>query len=284
MNEVFSEAILFPFGVSHNVTRKKYEKLMHIHDNGCELLLFLAGEANYFLETSIYSMKPGDVLLIPPNTIHGYLTREDSSYERIPLHIQLNLLISLSTAQTSLLEVFQDSKHPIIHLNDDEVEQFIQHTDTIIRAEKEKAYGHDILSQAHLLFLLLIINTAYRNTYAAASNMDISPKVIRNAIDYINLHLTEDLTVQRIADCLNISSSRLSHLFKEYTGSSIWRYVMAKRLVLARSLLLEGKSVIDACYESGFRDYAHFNKTFSKAFHISPGRFLKENCSMQPNY
>ena len=280
MNEVFSEAILFPFGISHKVTSKKFEKLMHIHDNGCELLLFLAGDANYFLETSIYNMKPGDVLLVPPNTIHGYLTKEDSNYERIPLHIQLNLLISLSTAQTSLLEVFQDSKHPIIHLNEEEVEQFIHHTDIIIQTEKEKAYGHDILSQAHLLFLLLIINTAYRNTYAAASNMDISPTVIRNAIDYINLHLTEDLTVQSIANDLNISSSRLSHLFKEYTGSSIWRYVMAKRLVLARSLLLEGKSVIDACYESGFRDYAHFNKTFSKAFLISPGKFLKENCSM----
>lgn len=284
MNEVFSEAILFPFGISHNITSNKYEKLMHIHDNGCELLLFLAGDVNYFLETSIYSMKPGDVLLVPPNTIHGYLTREYSSYERIPLHIQRNLLISLSTAQTSLLEVFQDSKHPIIHLNDDEVEQFIHHTHTIVQTEKEQAYGHDIISQAHLLFLLLIINKAYRNTYATPSNLDISPKVIRNAIDYINLHLTEDLSVKSIADGLNISSSRLSHLFKEHTGSSMWRYVMAKRLVLARSLLLEGKSVVDACYESGFQDYAHFNKTFSKAFHISPGRFLKENCSMQLNY
>ncbi len=277
MNEVFSESILCPFGISHKVTNRRSEELMHIHDNGFEFLLFIDGDVNYFLETSIYSMKPGDALLIPPNSIHGYLTKGDSNYERIPLHIQRSLLISLSTEETSLLEAFQDPEHPIIHFNDTEMSQFIYHADTIIQSETEKAHGHDILSLAHLLFLLLIISTTCRNTRSSAQTRDISPAIIRRTINYINLYLTENLTVQGIADDLNISSSRLSHLFKEYTGSSIWHYVMAKRLVLARSLLLEGKSVMDACYESGFRDYAHFHKTFSKAFRISPGKFLKEN-------
>lgn len=277
MNEVFSESILAPFGISHKITNKRSEELMHIHDNGYELLLFIAGDVNYFLETSIYNMKPGDVLLIPPNSIHGYLTKGTSDYERIPLHIQRNLLISLSTEETSLLEAFQDLEHPIIHLNDEEMKQFIYHADTIIQSEKEKAHGHDILSQAHLLFLLLIINTTCRNTRPSVQTMDVSPKVIRNTINYINLHLTENLSVQSIADDLHISSSRLAHLFKEYTGSTVWHYVMAKRLVLARSLLLKGNSVMDACYESGFCDYAHFHKTFSKAYRISPGRFQKEN-------
>lgn len=277
MNEVFSESILKPFGISHHTTQKRSEELMHIHDNGFELLLFLGGDVNYFLETSIYSMKPGDVLLIPPNTIHGYSTKGNSNYERVPLHIQRNLLVSLSTEKTSLLEAFQDSEHPIIHLSDEEIKQFVYHADTIIHSETEKAYGHDILSQAHLLFLLLIINTSYRSSFSSVQNKDISPQVIRSAINYINLHLTEnDLEVQNIADSLNISSSRLSHLFKEHTGSSIWHYVTAKRLVLARSLLLDGHTVLDTCYESGFRDYAHFHKTFSKAYRVSPGKIRKQ--------
>ncbi|MDO5416217.1 MAG: AraC family transcriptional regulator [Lachnospiraceae bacterium] len=274
MSEAFSEKIEFPLKVTHNITEKKSTRLLHIHDNGFELLFFIAGKVTYFYETSIYTMQPGDILLVPPDTIHGYQTHEDSYYERIPLHIQRNLMLSLSTEKTSLLDAFQDPEHRIVHLSKPEMNQFIYYTDTIIKLNEEKPYGYDILTHAYLLILLLIVNTAYRNTYSTAK--DISPAVIRNALDYINAHLTDNLTVQSIADELGISSSRLSHLFKEHTGSSVWNYVMVKRLLLARALLMEGKAVIDACYESGFRDYSHFNKAFSKTFHIAPGRFLKE--------
>lgn len=276
MNDVFSENIQFPFGVSHYVSHKKSEKLLHIHDNGFEFLLFLAGEANYFLETAIYNMKRGDLLLIPPNTIHGYRINKDSDYERIPLHIQQNLLLTLSTDKTPLLKIFQNPKHHILHLNEDEINQFIFHTETIIRSEAEQDYGYDILSLAHLQLLLNIVYKSYRNIYSTEKHQDVSPPIIRNAIDYINLHLTEDITIQSVSDNLGISSSRLSHLFKEYTGSSLWNYVVIKRLILSRSLLLEGKTTTEACYASGFQDYSHFNKSFSKTFNITPGKFLKE--------
>lgn len=275
MNEVFSESIISPMRISHNVTCNQAKKLLHVHDNGFELLLFIRGNVNYFLETSIYHLEPGDILLVPPNTIHGYLM-DDSDYERIPLHIQRNLLVSLSTKDTSLSEAFGDSKHRVVHLNPAEMKEYITHADAIIQSGLAMPYGHDVFARAHLMFLLLIVNKAYRNSYYSAKDVDVSPKVIRNAIDYINSHLTDNLTVQSISDDLSISNSRLSHLFKEHTGSSVWNYVMAKRLMLARNLLLEGKSVMDACYESGFRDYSHFNKSFSKAFDIAPGKFLKD--------
>lgn len=279
MGKIFSEDIPFPIAVSHSVTFNKSEKLIHIHENAYELLLFVAGDVNYFFETSIYSTKPGDVLLVPPNMIHGYTIKSDEAYERYPIHVYPHLLDSLSTPDTSLLEAFSDPEHHIVHLNEEELAEYRYHAEAMIRARKENAYGHDIVCRAHLLFLLLIINTAYRNAYSSAKDVDISPKVIRDTIDYINLHLTEDITVQKISDDLGISNSRLSHLFKEHTGSSIWHYVVAKRLMHARSLLLEGKNVMEACYESGFRDYSHFNKAFSKSFHVSPGKFLKEIAS-----
>ncbi|MDC7288418.1 helix-turn-helix domain-containing protein [Blautia schinkii] len=273
MTTAFSENIPGEICVSHPCTENETNELLHIHDNGYEILFFIGGKVTYFFETSIYKMEPGDVMLIPPGCIHGYCTQADAVYDRIPLHIQRNLLHTLSTDKTSLLEAFQDSQHRIIHLDQSQAELFIQYTDMLLRLEEEHKYGHDILSRAYLLFILQMVNSIYRNTFC--THKDVSPKLIRSAIDYINLHLSEDLSVESISAALNISSSRLSHLFKEHMNSSVWNYVTAKRLQLARSLLLEGRSVMDACYESGFRDYSHFNKTFSKVFHMTPGKFQK---------
>lgn len=272
MSEIISESIYPPIRISHDTTYQKSNTLLHIHDNGFEILLFISGNVKFFIETSIYNLESGDVLLIPPNTLHGYSTKND--YVRIPLHIQQNLLLSLSTKETSLTKAFLDPEHRIIHLNETEMKHFIKYADAIIQLEKDRPYGHDILSRSYLQFLLLIVNYNYRNSFCTAKN--IAPNVIQNAIGYITLHLTEDLTVQGIADALSISNSRLTHLFKEHTGSSVWNYVILNRLLLSRSLLTAGKTVMEACLESGFQNYAHFNKAFSKAFGIPPGKFLKE--------
>ena len=102
---------------------------------------------------------------------------------------------------------------------------------------------------------------------------------VGEALDYVNTHMTEDISVQDIADALNVSQSYLSHAFKKSTGYGLWNYVISKRLVYAQKLLVEGISVTEACYESGFRDYAHFIKSFTKTFGCSPKQYGKEESS-----
>lgn len=247
-----------------------------MHDNAFECMLFISGTVEYFIENSIYSLKPGDMTLIPPGVIHGFMVGSDLAYERIPVHIHQHLIQSLSTDETDLTSAFYQAggSRQVIHLSSKQYEQFINYADTLIQLGQQKPYGYDILQQANLQLLLMFVTHACM-TPSRYTAEEVSPKVIKKAIDYISVHLTENISVQEIADELSISCSRLSHLFKEYTGSSVWSYVVARRLLLSRSLLLEGKSVIEACFESGFRDYAHFNKVFSKTFKLTPGKYKK---------
>lgn len=97
----------------------------------------------------------------------------------------------------------------------------------------------------------------------------------RKTLEYINENLTKDISAQDIADALNVSRSYLSHMFKKSTGYGLWNYVITKRLVYAQKLLFGGSSVTEACYESGFKDYAHFIKSFTKTFGCSPKQCKK---------
>ena len=84
-------------------------------------------------------------------------------------------------------------------------------------------------------------------------------------LEYVNIHMTEDISVQDIADALNVSRSYLSHEFKKSTGYGLWNYVITKRLVYAQKLISWWCiSVTEACYESGFQRLCTFYKKLYK--------------------
>ena len=63
--------------------------------------------------------------------------------------------------------------------------------------------------------------------------------------------------------------------FKDFTGTSPWNYIIARRIQHACTLLQKGMSITDVCFECGFNDYAHFVKSFTKLVGISPGKYSK---------
>ena len=67
----------------------------------------------------------------------------------------------------------------------------------------------------------------------------------------------------------------MSHLFKRETGSTIFQYILVKRIAMAREFLSMGTSVAETCVQSGFGDYANFIRTFKKITGYSPGHFKK---------
>ena len=92
---------------------------------------------------------------------------------------------------------------------------------------------------------------------------------------YINAHLTEDLSIDRIADAAFLNRSYLMHLFRDETGYTIGKYVTEKRLYLANHAIEQGVSVTDACYQSGFRNYTTFYQAYRNKYHKSPKQARK---------
>lgn len=265
------------FAAVHRYSCKKYERTLHLHNNAYELMLFKSGNIDYFIDGSTYSLRPGDLTFIPPNSIHGFFTKDNSPYERLPLHIEKSYIEKLSTDQTDLLKCFYAFPKglPHYHLNAQQMEEYETHVDTIIKSMKEKEFGYDIKVKTCITMILLLANSVTETNNGFLT--DISPKVIRDTFKYINDNLSEDISVHSIAEHLNLSASRISHIFKDYTGTSLWNYIISRRIQYSKRLLCQGASVTTACFESGFKDYAHFIKTFQKNAGCSPGRYAK-NC------
>ena len=81
--------------------------------------------------------------------------------------------------------------------------------------------------------------------------------------------------MDRIAEKLGISKSKLVRLFRNMYGTSIHRYVQEQRLEYAVSLFNAGYSnVTEVAYLSGYNNLSHFAKEFSKRNGITPKKYI----------
>lgn len=95
-------------------------------------------------------------------------------------------------------------------------------------------------------------------------------------MDYIDEHITQDITLGKLAEAFYMNSTSISRQFKKHTGLTLRSYILSRRIELAKFLLSDGMSITDACFQSGFGDYANFIRSFTKMVGISPGKYIKQ--------
>lgn len=91
-----------------------------------------------------------------------------------------------------------------------------------------------------------------------------------NVIDYLNAHLTDDITIDFLAEHFYLSRYHLMHAFKEETGYTIGNYLTTKRLLLARDQIAQGESITTACYACGFHNYSTFSRAYRNILAVLP--------------
>lgn len=115
---------------------------------------------------------------------------------------------------------------------------------------------------------------------------DLNKKCIRDirvlkSMAYILKNIEkEKLSLKEIAFYTSISSSRLSHLFKEETGVTIKDYILLCRILKAIELIMQGRNITQACMQAGFSSPSHFADTIKKWFGLSAKKsmdYMKEN-------
>ena len=85
----------------------------------------------------------------------------------------------------------------------------------------------------------------------------------------------DDLSLELLASKFYVSKYHLSHEFGKAMGTGVYRYIMLKRLLVARQLLLKGMSAGEVCSKCGFKDYTNFYRAFKDEYGISPSEVNK---------
>ncbi|MEI6602419.1 MAG: AraC family transcriptional regulator [Clostridia bacterium] len=264
------------FEINHYREANFQAPRFHMHDF-YEIYLFVDGKVKYYIEENSYELIPGDILMIPPGKMHRpVISNPEAIYERIVLGINPGFIKTLESSESPISEVLREldsEKKNLIHLNEKDF-RFLKDTfSSLIHVLETKEFGNDLLKKTYLTISFVILS---RSIKSVPSNVTISEGPIPEVIRYINQHLCENITLDDLAQRFFISKYHLSREFKKYTQSTIFDYIISKRIVVAKNYLREGLSGIKACELSGFRDYSSFSKAFIKKTGISLKQFKKE--------
>lgn len=82
-------------------------------------------------------------------------------------------------------------------------------------------------------------------------------------------------SLSSLARSVGMSAFHFARVFAELAGAPPHRYLVRIRLTQAASRLLDGTSVTEACFQSGFSNLSHFVRTFERHFGVSPAQFRR---------
>jgi AraC family transcriptional regulator len=97
---------------------------------------------------------------------------------------------------------------------------------------------------------------------------------LRKVEDYVTAHLAEEVSIESLAELVELSSSHFAHVFKESTGMTPLQFITRQRITHAQQLIREtSRSLIDVGLEVGYTSPSHFAQVFRRVVGVTPTEF-----------
>ena len=237
-----------------------------------ELISVTEGEVAFYVDAVPYPLQKGDVLVIPPYSIHRANIPADivTAYSCICFDAEL-LWDKVLTA--GLLGLSLSLKRKI-----DTHMPYAKHLQSYIQIGCEAYEGQkngwelEAIGCMHLLFGTLKQNDCFVSNSHSRSDNSFAQKVI----DYISGHYSTPISSATTAVALYMNNSYFCRLFKKVFGCRFSDYVLVYRLEKAKNLLVHSNMTVnEIAFQCGFNSGSYFGKTFRQRFGTSPLSYRK---------
>jgi len=244
-----------------------------MHNHHChEIIIVLDGEIRLYTEYSGRELKPGDVAFVPQYVFHTAEILTLDCYDRAIINVKDDILKKASSPKMNLsscFEPFNDTSIHVVHLDEDELLKVKEYSIELQKNWMSSNPGSEILVDAYLKQIMVILTARYCKD-PVLHYPNIMPPLVSQTFEYIDKHLTEEITLEILEKEIHHNGTYISRCVKNISGLSIQQYIIAKRVALACRLLNQGHSATEACFMSGFNNYSNFSRTFTKQLGQSP--------------
>ena len=255
------------FRLFHINDQTKKDFSYHYHDFH-KIIVFISGKVTYHIEGKAYHLKPRDILLVSQGAIHKPEIDPSVPYERYIFWIRDDL--SCQELNTCFQKA-NDRSFNLVRADSALQERLKDLLPEIEQTLQNKHFGDTVLRNALFTQFMKYINRIFLRTSSSPDKKAYSSDTqVEQLLKYINRNLSENLSIDQLAERFFLSKYHMMRKFKNETGYTIHNYITSKRLLMARSLISQGMPVMKAAQASGFHDYTTFVRAYKKQFGKAP--------------
>ena len=255
------------FRLFHINDQTKKDFSYHYHDFH-KIIVFISGKVTYHIEGKAYHLKPRDILLVSQGAIHKPEIDPSVPYERYIFWIRDDL--SCQELNTCFQKA-NDRSFNLVRADSALQERLKDLLPEIEQTLQNKHFGDTVLRNALFTQFMIYINRIFLRTSSSPDKKTYSSDTqVEQLLKYINRNLSENLSIDQLANRFFFSKYHMMRKFKNENGYPIHNYITSKRLLMARSLISQGMPVMKAAQASGFHDYTTFVRAYKKQFGKAP--------------
>jgi AraC-like DNA-binding protein len=213
-----------------------------------------------------HAVRPGELLVVPPETRHVYGANESQPWSIYWFHAKGRLLTAF------LRELDASAEHPVMRIGEDarlpalfeEMLNAVEHGYTTLQL----LYASQTLT--HLIAAMI------RDHRSAHQEHPSVHQKIAHTISYMKQHLNQSLQLDALAALASLSRSRYVDLFKRQTGYAPIDYFIRLRMHRACQLLdTTDQSIKTVAAELGYEDPLYFTRLFRSVNEVAPTEYRR---------
>jgi len=242
-----------------------------------EISFVIYGKGMRVIGENFEPFESGEIILIPPDIPH-YWAFDNSVYdeqgkiENITITFHTELLINIKNTFPELEQLINsvlDYKNALSFGGD----TLLKLRELFLRMKNESELER-ILSLIGIL--RHISSPEISKTVGCPIIEDRNTKKLQKIYMYVMVHFQQHITLEQIANHVNMERASFCIFFKKITGKSFFNFLLDYRINASCDMLQStNKTISEICYASGFRDVPYFNRVFKKLKNTTPGEFKR---------
>ena len=244
----------------------------HTHTYHYEILHICSGSGVIMVNDQLFPIQENTVVFINGIDLHCSVPEDATKYVRSKLVISntfIQNVAEITGASEVIHDLFVKNNGICIKLRPDETALI----DSEMRRIKDNINKNNLYEKTHIMLSVFkILLCAHENINHNASPLD---NKMSDILQYLNNNIDRKITLDELCSCFHVSKCYLCHSFKKTTGLTIFDYILARRISIAkRKLIFSDESLAEIALSTGFSSFSYFSKVFKKVEGISPSDYM----------
>lgn len=254
--------------IYHEKGKDPLNKIWHASQKPMFLYVY-SDDGSIVCSEKAYPFQKGVLCFVGAEKYHYTIPDTPEKYERSKLFVSVDLFEEILKMLSVNSRQFSSGSFVYALIGEKERSKVEDIFHKLKAYEHDGTYGKWILISGIIELLVFLNKHAFENIPAASG-------AVSRAIEYINGHIDRNITIDEICAEIHMSKYYFCRQFKNATGTTIMKYILKTRIVMAKSMLLSKKlSITEISSRCGFSSVSYFSRVFKEETGVAPLNYKK---------